>query len=639
MSAFLMLQDTSQVKRIQRDKKRVPRAKPRSSDSTSVRSDHSSESSGKRKVLRADRLPSVASSTPSSRNPSVVNSTFKHPSFSSTRNPSIANSTTAYRNNSIANSTLEDYVPLHERKKKVFDLDTCSYVYKTIELPPLEMKISEFEQKFMALTNECKYHHLNESLNKYKKDSGELLFSVRNAHILRYSYFEEFINDYQLIQLKANQFKRNGDHKLKYMRKIAKITMRSDEVNGFPSMLAPISADNVDELKTDEESEDDEQDEEMDMMYRLNKFSLTEQKPEKKASDKPAINVRMLFKSNQFWNNVYQDLKYDSIQVKSTFNYFELLPPIHQTMNFFGELIDYLLYNLFILSGDPTNLESLADVQTIQNYNFFYYKDFSYEYVHLMRGEHFKMYNNQSLINGSINHMKSTDSFGRKKSNFAGEVDLDTHRVLISKLIETVIENLKSATSISQSTSNMNGYDDLFGLWRSLLKFTLNELIIDGRDGGNSALQGVQERNETEREDEDETSMIFKYYEMSSSKSKSSKMNRNESISSKSTAKSLDQSIMSGSRFDSIASSVSSTNYYSQNDMQTILAASSHKTSDGFDDMKTTILPPPSTTHMHGDFPSPKSKGFAANEPSAPPTPSKKKRLIFSKFKRDKSAP
>ena len=115
--------------------------------------------------------------------------------------------------------------------------------------------------------------------------------------MLRYTYFED-LNYNSVASFRLNQRNVNGDYNLQYMNKIACLTESAEK------SLPRLPLDEK-EAKEDEEAIPDFNDKQ---------------------------NIKSILQSDQFWNNIFQEMKFESLQ--SPLDYIEYLPSLKQLKNF-----------------------------------------------------------------------------------------------------------------------------------------------------------------------------------------------------------------------------------------------------------------------------------------------------------------
>lgn len=330
------------------------------------------------------------------------------------------------------------YIKPTSRPKKKFDMTTSTYV--TVEESAYERRLQRYESKYSKLLDRSRYHLRNEMLSRYKLRDGETLFTEESLNTLRYTYFKEVTNDYDKICSRINQ-KKDGQYTLKYVRRLHESHQKLKDSNqGLPSMSVENltvhdnhSTETINESEVSEESDDEDTD--------------------KVGSGQ---SIKKLMKSNQFWNNVYQDLKFSMMEV--SFDYFELLPSLNHLAIFYKETIEYFLMNLDCLSCNLKGLEP-EEYEDLKQCRFYYFKDLSYEWFKIMSNEHFKLFNDQSAFNSNVNMYHD--------NNFS------IHRQLVNKLISCIMENLKN--SIPDASKNQG----VLKLWEGFINFLVFEMIVN----------------------------------------------------------------------------------------------------------------------------------------------------------------
>ncbi|KAK6457101.1 uncharacterized protein RJT20DRAFT_37257 [Scheffersomyces xylosifermentans] len=476
MSAYILLAATSEVKRLEETNQIKKKKKNRTRDKNGNRDKYlESITMNERKVKELRKIESSADQ---------LRRKNKHVE-------GISSSDSLRRRYSDASSSSSGST------RKVFNINTNTYIDRELMRSPLEKKISEWEKQYMKFKRESRFHETNDSITTYSVD-GIRLFSKRNVRVLRYTYFEDFTSDYDLIdyRMKTNR------PRLRFMEKILKLNKITEGggKSGLPSFMkedtldekgdnesAMISDDNssVDERELSEwlsqlrTAEDDSSSGLSTSLEGLYQDFTRFQQPTKKTT------VRKLLSSNQFWNNVYQDLKFDSIHMKSSIDCFDMMPSVSQVMHFYKELVDYFLYNLKLLTVTGEG----------DKYNFFYFNDFNHDYFTLMNKVHSRMYKQQSHWNSSLNNVQhplnrlhshqshlsyqshqSHHSISSSTSREKIEDRVDAHRTLINRLIDAIIDNLKFSTT--DSRANDPSSSRLFELWRNFLQFLFLELLV-----------------------------------------------------------------------------------------------------------------------------------------------------------------
>ncbi|KAL6451298.1 hypothetical protein SBY92_002637 [Candida maltosa Xu316] len=301
--------------------------------------------------------------------------------------------------NTVASTTISSVTESIQRKKQVYDINLDRYV--DYEPTPFELSLAEYEKTIESLKTSV-YYPRNVSLN----DDTKSIFHLKIIEMLRHTYFEDVKYD-SVVSFKLNQKNANGKYKLNYMRKIADLTESTTLENSLPGL-----------------SLNEEDDEEGDEEYGNGKIS-----------------VRKQLDSVQFWNNVYQDIRFESQQ--ASFNYFEYLPTMNQAIKFYKELIDYFLYNLHVLKAKTEGVTDPEEIIQLQQSHFIYFTEFNYEYFKIMKMEHDKMYHN----------CEST------KDRF----------IIYQKLITVIISNLKRSFTVNQ--------EHALSMWEQFFQFIFLDIL------------------------------------------------------------------------------------------------------------------------------------------------------------------
>lgn len=315
-------------------------------------------------------------------------------------------------------------------KRMVYDINKGTYV-RTQELSAFEKRVEDYEHRYERLCKRLMCGPLNEKMNTHHMASGDLLLTIDNVDILRYSFYERFTGD--LSAIRSHMAKSPP----KYLQKLP-------EEEDFAQDIHSQFQDRI------------------DLIYQ-----------EYASFDSDAQDVRLVLRSNQFWNNVYQDIKFDHLQVRLGINYFDLLPNVSQTLEFFNDLIDFFLTSVQLLQIDDVSELSPQEQATVAQYYFFYFKDRDHANLTRLSKMHHQMYLKQLMINVSLGSpVSATFSFDRG----AEPSDLRVHRDLMSKLISTMVDNLKNCLS---SPRKYHEAESTLSLWRQFLEFLIFELIID----------------------------------------------------------------------------------------------------------------------------------------------------------------
>lgn len=356
---------------------------------------------------------------------------------------------------------------LKSKPKMRFDVNTSTYVPYSV----YEKRTKKYQQKYGKISSECRFHHLNVALNKFAiTDDKDCLLTEKNINILRYSFFKRVTSNYDDI-LKETKAKKNGSYKLKYMRKLSENKARERNMsNGLPNL----SNDNLPLMDDDEgefgvfsslsEEENDEgianlrestfQSQFDEQMEDFDDFNNLYNQYQNMAS-KNSMSIKTLIKSNIFWNNIHQDLKFNLMELSSSFNYFDLLPNLSQLINLYKEIIEYFLVNLNVLSVNTADLTEEEKAKASKKV-FFYFRDFNYEWFKIMSRLHYNFFNDQALLNSNI--------------SIAHDSNFIVHKNLVKRIIETIIDNFKTAM-------NDNLLNSVFDLWSRFLSFIVSDII------------------------------------------------------------------------------------------------------------------------------------------------------------------
>lgn len=301
---------------------------------------------------------------------------------------------------SVAYSRTETFVLGKENhRKKVFDIGTNSYV--EFVPPAYEQSVYKYSE---ALENlKCSpYDKFNELLNH------KHTFDLKSIEMFRYTYFED-LNYNSVTSFRLNQKKPNGDYKLSYMNKISRLTKSTEQ--GLPRFSL-----------CESESEDVNY-EEQDDVYQRNQ------------------NIRAILLSQQFWNNVLQEMKFESLQSK--INYIEYLPSLSQLKNFYHEILEYFLCNIHILKPETEGVTDPEEIIQLQNCHYIYFTELNYEYFRIMKLEHDKLFRNCQ----DINHLY----------------------IVFEKLLDIMTANIKAMSG--------NRQNPVLPLWEQFLEFLIFDLL------------------------------------------------------------------------------------------------------------------------------------------------------------------
>lgn len=333
-----------------------------------------------------------------------------------------------------------------KKPKMKFDINTSQYV----PVPVSQNRVDKFRNNMKKITKECKFHNLNEDLNKYSMEKGDL-FSEKNLTILRYSFFKGMNNDYEDI-LRQVREKENDEPKLKYVKKLKKNKNR--ERGATMHLLPSILTDN---LLSDQPLQG----------LGITPIDSLNESEEEDIIDEylDPKSVKECIKSNQFWNNVYQELRFNLLQFSSTYNYFDLLPGLNVMATFYKELIEYFLLNINELRCHTSGL-SESEIANVKQHRFLYFRDFDYDWFRIMSDLHYGFFDQQAKLSStiSINH----------------DHDFSIHKNLVTKMLDTVMENLRNSLS--------NEFSDQLDIWDRFLRYLIFEVVIKHYSPQNSFL-------------------------------------------------------------------------------------------------------------------------------------------------------
>lgn len=355
--------------------------------------------------------------------------------------------------------------------KKVYDVNKNAYVDRDQMLSPMEKRIKHYEQTYEKIVMNSQFHHLTEKLNTCQSNLGTSLFSIENLSLLRYSYFKQFNGDYESVSADINEKDDLKKPKLKFVSKIEKLNKRnSHKLSSHKDILTSDDESDEDEMAKFAKSINIGNDNDEGIFQEYSTFKSNQ-------DNGASFNIRSLMNSKQFWNNIYQDLKFMSIQLNSSINYFELLPSINQSQTFFCKLLEFFLYNIQYLT--ITNFHDIKEdeIKILKSYSTVYFQDFNYDLLLNMGRDHHKMYSNQTIMNNNLSSPISL-SFSFEKSDSTYD-DSRIHRRLMENLIETLIENFKRSLNLPNVKYQHNQNDQLFDLWKDFLNFIIFDIIIE----------------------------------------------------------------------------------------------------------------------------------------------------------------
>lgn len=296
--------------------------------------------------------------------------------------------------------------------KKRYDLNTNSYV----DVRSLSVSLQYGEQQAYQREKDKLARSPTYNINFYmnqERVGDQKLFSSQNLDMLRYTYFEKLVPDNARVDIST---------RLPYMKELASIR---------------------------------------EAAAQKGKHTTSEPIEHKSGS------VQGILLSNQFWNNVYQDIKFESADA---INYFDLMPNISHCQSFFIQVIDYALYHLTILAPP----ESLPH-QSL----FVHFADSDYAWIRNMGKMHVQQFATQYKM----------CSYFSQPSTKAENKPVDLHAKLMSVLVLKMTENI-------QQMSTLSNKDNMVRLWKHFLSFVTMQLIFtpDNRDRMNKLLSPTPAR-------------------------------------------------------------------------------------------------------------------------------------------------
>ncbi|RLV85426.1 hypothetical protein JA9_001780 [Meyerozyma sp. JA9] len=302
-------------------------------------------------------------------------------------------------------------------RPKRYDVATNSYV-ETRPSSSTDNDILAYQRAKDRLARSPHYHS-NFLLNQ-EQFGDTKLFSGRNLEILRYTYFEKFTSDETSIHVSSDSSYMNV---INCIRQQAK-TKRNDS-------------------KSDNKSE---------------KFHIDEKSRNDKFHDShdKTPTVQKILLSGQFWNDIYQDIKFQS---SGNINYFDLMPSMTHCQTFFSETFDYLLYHMMEL----TSPESIPQQDT-----FVHFTDSDYAFISNMGRVHVQEFATQHQF----------CSYFRSAPTRTASVEI--HIKVLTVLVETIIENLRQVVK----TGNRSRPSKVMDLWKHFITFVMMHLIFtpDNKD-------------------------------------------------------------------------------------------------------------------------------------------------------------
>lgn len=382
----------------------------------------------------------------------------------------------------------QDSAEINFTTTKEFDIRRHRLPSETkLEFTVTQKRTREWHAKMKKMLDHFKHHHLNTwiTLMPFKSRHGDLLFSPANISMLRYSWFEGVRTDWERVHKLVHFRHHDGMPVLASMRRITGLTSdvaltveelvaaglpieRSGLISGLPSLLEP------------KDTED---------------FSLRE------AVGDPSTSIRAIFALPKYWNDVYQDLKFDALQVNSLGNYFELLPPVEVVRMQLTELLDYFFTHLCTLKCKLDSVTNTTELQALLLYFFVYIPDFGHEWFKLMGlvwlpgfREHWnydqRMRDRDSSTapaQGNATQSRSSltsDTFDRAqahKSTVKGSVLV--REFLLNKLHQAMAANVRYIVMPeNRRKSNVRSQryhkeEEVCDLWGAMIKFMVVDLL------------------------------------------------------------------------------------------------------------------------------------------------------------------
>ncbi|KAK6891396.1 hypothetical protein K6H09_004558 [Candida tropicalis] len=289
-----------------------------------------------------------------------------------------------------------------KRKKKVFDISTNSYI--DYIYPAFKVSLLVYNES-LKIIKSSPYAKFNENLNK------QHIFDLKSLEMLRYTYFED-LNYNSVASFRLNQRNVNGDYNLQYMNKIACLTESAEK------SLPRLPLDEK-EAKEDEEAIPDFNDKQ---------------------------NIKSILQSDQFWNNIFQEMKFESLQ--SPLDYIEYLPSLKQLKNFYNEILEYFLFNIHTLKPNTEEITDSEETIHLQRLYYVYFTEFNYHYFRIMKLEHDKLFKSCS--------------------------DINLRYVVYEKLLDVISSNIKAMSG--------NKQNDALATWEKFLEFIAYDLLSQDFD-------------------------------------------------------------------------------------------------------------------------------------------------------------
>ncbi|KAI5956372.1 hypothetical protein KGF54_000847 [Candida jiufengensis] len=250
-------------------------------------------------------------------------------------------------------------------KKWKFDKTMNKYVeFKTSNFDLIKIEYNECMRNLMTQIN----YKLNLKLNKE--------IGINKIKILRHSYFES-IEPFDELVVKS--IDKNG---FKYTDSIQRTSKKNIEF---------INADPFDSNS-------------MNNLHNIGK-----------------LNIRSIIQSKKFWNNCYQDLKFESMSIGGSF--YDIFPNITKLMEFFENFINFFLISMNNLKPNIKGLTKDDEINKLQRFNFLFFTDSDYDVLFRLKNHFNELFDDQS----------NSEKFQIYNFNF-----------ILLKLIDVIISNLKS---------------------------------------------------------------------------------------------------------------------------------------------------------------------------------------------------
>lgn len=227
------------------------------------------------------------------------------------------------------------------KSKQIFDSKTLKYINEQ-DSSPYRRLVYDFTTRMQTLCTTIVNHDANENLN------GGGLFTVENVNRLRFSYFEAFECDYNEVNRRLTSLP-----KPKYWLMVWDL----DAINTFQLFY-----ETSDETKHLLKVRNRRREREGEIRLRSGEMVKNDFSPN---------GVRELLCQLLFWEDVYQDIRYELAAVA----YIQWIPTIEFVQRFFIELIDHCLSNLHILACTGLEKCSAEEQDELRDNYYYYYND------------------------------------------------------------------------------------------------------------------------------------------------------------------------------------------------------------------------------------------------------------------------